>query len=122
MRSILMVDDGTLTTSWLIEILQRERYDVEAAYDEREAVRLYVEHRHDLVVVDVRIPDTLEMLTELNEVDPEARILVIVADEMIQPDSVLNITTMFGPVRVLRKPFSLETFLRTVEEQLCRIT
>jgi DNA-binding NtrC family response regulator len=119
-RSILMVDDGSLTTSWLIEILQRERYDVEAAYDEKEAVRLYSEHRHDLIVADVRIPETLEMLADFNEIDPEALILVIVADELVQPDSVLNVTTMFGPVRVLRKPFSLETFLRTVEEQISR--
>jgi len=119
-RSILMVDDGSLTTSWLIEILQRERYDVEAAYDEKEAVRLYSEHRHDLIVADVRIPETLEMLADFNEIDPEALILVIVADELVQPDSVLNVTTTFGPVRVLRKPFSLETFLRTVEEQISR--
>lgn len=120
MRSVLMVDDGSLTTSWLIEILQRERYDVEAAYDEKEAVRLYSEHRHDLVIADVRLPETLEMLADLNEVDPEALVLVLVEDEMVQPDSVLNVTNIFGPVRVLRKPFSLETFLRNVEEQLAR--
>jgi len=120
MRSVLIVDDGSLTTSWLIEILQRERYDVEAAYDEKEAVRLYSEHRHDLVIADVRLPETLEMLASLNDVDPEALILVLVEDEMIQPDSVLNVTTTFGPVRVLRKPFSLETFLRNVEEQIAR--
>lgn len=121
MRSILMVDDGSLTTSWLIEILQRERYDVEVAFDEREAVRLYGEHRHDLVIADVRIPETLEMLTDLNELDPEALILVMVAEEMIQPDSVLNVATLFGPVRVIRKPFSLESFLRAVEEQLSKL-
>ena len=119
-RSILMVDDGSLTTSWLIEILQRERYDIEPAYDEKEAVRLYSEHRHDLTIADVRIPETLEMLTDFNEVNPEALILLMVADELVQPDSVLNVTNMFGPVRILRKPFSLETFLRTVEEQLSR--
>lgn len=120
MRSILTIDDGSLTTSWLIEILQREGYDVETAYDEKEAVRLYSEHRHDLIITEIRIPETLELLVNLGQTDPECFVLAIVADELVQPDSILNITDTFGPVRILRKPFSLATFLRTVEEQLSR--
>jgi CheY-like chemotaxis protein len=118
MGNILMIDDGALVTSWLSEILRREQHAVETATDERDALELYNEHLHDLIVADVRVPEGLEMFGEVLRRTPHARILAIVGSELIQPDSIVNMSNTFGFVRVLRKPFSIETFLRTVTAQL----
>ena len=115
-----MVDDGALITNWLTEILRREGYDVEIARDEKQAVRIYRAHLHQLIVTDLRLPDGIEMMAELLHRSPFAQILAIVGGELVQPESVLHTASIFGSVRILRKPFSLSTFLRTVQEQLAQ--
>lgn len=120
MANILMVDDGALITTWLTEVLRREGYDVEVARDEKQAIRLYRSHLHQLIVTDLRLPEGIEMMAELLHRSPFAQILAIVGGELLQADSLLNTASIFGSVRILRKPFSLETFLRTVQEQLAQ--
>lgn len=118
MSSILVVDDGALITSWLSEILRRERYGVTIVHDERQALREYDDKLHSLIVTDLRVPEGVEMVEELLRRNPNIRILAIVGGELVHPDSILNVASLFGSLRILRKPFSLETFLKTVVEQL----
>jgi CheY-like chemotaxis protein len=120
LANVLVVDDGALITSWLTEILRREGYDVEIARDEKQALRMYKSHLHQLIITDLRLPDGVEMMAELLHRSPFAQILAIVGGELVQPDSVLNTASIFGSVRILRKPFSLTTFLKTVQEQLAQ--
>jgi CheY-like chemotaxis protein len=115
MANILMIDDGALVTSWLSELLRREDHAVELANDESEALELYNEH---LIVGDLRMPEGLEMVGELLRRMPNARILAIVSGEVLQSDSILTKANAFGNIRVLRKPFSIDTFLKTVNGQI----
>lgn len=118
MTGILVLDDGALITSWLSEILRREHYGVTIVHDERQALRVYNDQLHRLIVTDLRVPEGIEMVEELLRRNPNVRILAIVGGELIHPDSILNVASAFGALRILRKPFSLETFLKTVAEQL----
>jgi CheY-like chemotaxis protein len=121
MGSILMIDDGALVTSWLSEILRREHHAIETAADEKDALELYNEHLHDLIVADMKAPDGPEMVGEVLRRSPNARILAIVGNGLVLPDSILNMSKTVGLVRVLRKPFSIETFLKTVSAQLADV-
>ncbi|HET9216812.1 MAG TPA: response regulator [Terriglobia bacterium] len=118
MASILMIDDGALIISWLCEILRREDHSIEIAKSEAEALELYNEHLHDLVVADVKAPEGLEMVGELLRRTPSARILALIGGELPEPEFVLNRVSLSGYVRVLRKPFSIDSFLKTVTAQL----
>jgi len=118
MGNILMIDDGALVTSWLSEILRREHHAVETATDEKDALGLYNEHLHDLIVADIKAPEGVEMLGEILRRTPHARILAIVGGELVQTDSIANMSHTFSFLRLLRKPFSIETFLKTVTAQL----
>ena len=118
MANILMLDDGALVTSWLSEILRRENHAIETAADEQEALELYNEHLHDLFVADLKNPEGPEMVGEILRRTPHARVLAIVGGELVQPDSVVNKANTFDYLRVLRKPFSIESFLKTVDAQL----
>lgn len=118
MSNILVVDDGALITSWLTEILLREGFDVEVVADEKQIAKVYEEKRHSLIVTHLRVPDGLEMVEEVLRLNPGAQILAIVGSELIPPESVLNVASVFGPVRTLRKPFSVDVFLQTVADQL----
>ena len=124
MSNILIVDDGTLITSWLTEILIREDFDVEVVADEAKAVKVYEEKHHSLIITHLRVPDGLEMIDELVRLNPGLQILAIIGGDHIPPESILNVASVFGPVRTLRKPFSLDVFLQTAAEQLsqsCRL-
>jgi CheY-like chemotaxis protein len=118
MGNILMIDDGALVTSWLSEILRRELHVVETATDEKDALELYNEHLHDLIVADIKAPEGVEMVGEILRRTPHARILAIVGGDLVQTDSIANMSRTFGFLRVLRKPFSIETFLKTVTAHL----
>jgi CheY-like chemotaxis protein len=118
MGNILMIDDGALVTSWLSEILRRELHVVETATDEKDALELYNEHLHDLIVADIKAPEGVEMVGEILRRTPHARILAIVGGDLVQIDSIANMSRTFGFLRVLRKPFSIETFLKTVTAHL----
>jgi DNA-binding NtrC family response regulator len=118
MSNILVVDDGALITSWLCEMLRREGFRIELVAHEKLAVETYETRRHSLLVTNLRLPEGLEMVEELLSRNPRARVLALLDDELIHPDSVLNVVSVFGAVRVLRKPFRLETLLTTVADQL----
>ncbi len=79
-----------------------------------------VKHVHDLIVADLLMPDSLglDFMTQLLRRNPDARILAIAGGELIHSESQWNAASVFGSVRVLRKPFSLAAFLRIVKEQL----
>jgi DNA-binding response OmpR family regulator len=95
LSNILIVDDGALITSWLTEILRREGYDVEIARDEKQALRIYKPHVHQLIITDLRLPEGVEMMAELLHRSPFAQILAIVGGELVQPESVLNTANIF---------------------------
>ena len=118
MASILIIDDGALLTSWLSEILRREGHIIETAKNEKDALELHNEHLHDLIVADLKSQAGLEMVAELVRRTPHAQILAIIGGDIMESNCVLNKANTNGNVRLLRKPFSIDSFLKTVISQL----
>lgn len=118
MSNILIVDDGSSMTSWMIESLMQEKYRVEVALDHKDTLKLYDKHRHDLIVMDLAAADRCKVITELLQQHRDALVLALVGDESIDYESALNAAITFGAVRIIRKPFSSAFFLQAVEEQL----
>ena len=81
MISILIADDHPMVREGLEAMLESEDgFKVEAlAADGQEAVKLYREHRPDVVLSDVRMPalDGFGMLAGIREVNPAARVLLL---------------------------------------------
>ena len=118
MPNILIVDDGSPITSWLIETLMQGKYKVEVALDHKATLTLYERYRHDLIVTGLGAPEHREMIRELLKQFREALVLAIVGEEPVEYDSALNAAITFGAVRLIRQPFSSGFFLQAVEEQL----
>lgn len=76
---VLIVDDepGILTT--LGQILRDEGFRTLATASGEEALRLYAEHRPDVVFLDIWLPDRdgLETLRVLREIDPRAAVVMM---------------------------------------------
>ena len=56
MNKILLVEDDAEICSMLKTYLERENFEVAAACDGRQAVRMFSEERFDLVLLDLMIP------------------------------------------------------------------
>ena len=118
MPNILIVDDGSPLTSWLIETLMEGEYRVEVALDHKATLTLYDRYRHDLIVTDLGAPERREMIRELLKQFRDALVLAIVGEQPVEYDSALNAAINFGAVRLVRQPLSSGFFLQAVEEQL----
>ena len=81
------------------------------AYNGKEAVKLYTEHRPDLTLMDIRMPEMQgdEAIDKIRDMDPEANIIAVTAYNYSEED--------LG-VQVVRKGFSRVAFIELVEEAL----
>ncbi|MDO5732229.1 MAG: response regulator [Eubacteriales bacterium] len=118
MSKILVVDDEENIVQILKDALVREGYEVEAAYDGHEAVRLAQHSDIDLVLLDYMLPgiDGLEVLKHVRNQSTVPIIMLTAKSEEI--DKVLGLE--FGADDYITKPFSLREVLARVKAQLRR--
>ena len=79
---VLIVDDSKISRVMIAENLRDTDFEVcGMAADAVEALKLYTEHRPDLVTMDMNLPDTngLECSRRILATDPNAKILMISA-------------------------------------------
>ncbi|MBN1297752.1 response regulator [bacterium] len=76
---ILVVDDEPHVCDLICEVLRRRNYSVDRAGDGREALELFKEHMHDLIIADIRMPvmDGMELLQAVKQIAPLTEIIVM---------------------------------------------
>ncbi|PYK18428.1 MAG: DNA-binding response regulator, partial [Verrucomicrobia bacterium] len=78
---ILVADDHSVVREGLVSLVKRkvDMTVVAEASNGREAVDLWKEHRPDLVLLDLRMPelDGVGAIKEIRELDPTAHIVVL---------------------------------------------
>ncbi len=78
---ILIADDHAIVREGLgvIISMQMDMHLIGQASDGEEAIALYAKHKPDVVLLDLRMPkkDGFQVVTELMEDDPNARIIII---------------------------------------------
>jgi two-component system OmpR family response regulator len=104
---VLVVDDEPALTDLLSMALRYEGWDVRAAGDGRQAIKLAREHRPDVVVLDMMLPDLggLDVLHRMRVDTPGLPILFLTAKDAVE-DRVAGLTA--GGDDYVTKPFSLE--------------
>ena len=117
---ILVVDDDVLARDLLVRFLTLRGYDVRAAKDGREALRLIEESAPDLLILDLVMPEMngVELLRALAERDYAGRTIILSGH---QNDPLLADAWALGPQEVLDKPIDLERALMTIQlVMVCR--
>jgi diguanylate cyclase (GGDEF)-like protein len=118
--TILVADDNRANREALASLLEAAGYDVLAAPDGAEALKVARERRPDVVISDVLMPrmDGYELARHLRD-DPETRGigLIFYTAYFGQPQA-LDLAHAHGVARVLVKPAENDVILRTVREVL----
>jgi DNA-binding NtrC family response regulator len=114
---ILVVDDDPYTLEFLQFALENEGYGVGTASLGAEGLQLAERERFDLMLVDLRLPDTdgLEVLRRFKEIAPESEVIVISGQTSMD---VAIEATKLGAFYFINKPIALDTLLPLITRAL----
>lgn len=116
---VLVVDDEEIARKNLAHILSREHYDVVAAGDGAEALRIIEQQEIDVVITDLRMPalDGMALLEKITGRYPDLGVIVVTGYASIQ--SAIEATRK-GASHYIEKPFKLEDVRAAVRQCLER--
>ena len=115
-KRILIVDDEENTRIGLSKLLSQEGFDVDSAANCYEALDYLAEHKVNLVISDINMPDMngLSFLRELSRKFPSTNVIMITAYGGVE--SYLEAMNL-GAFEYLHKPVRLDE-LRTIMKRL----
>ncbi len=117
-KSILVIDDDENVRSSLAAILSLEGYRVVAAGHLCEAVDYLASNYFDLVLLDIKKPDTLtnELISNLHTLHPKLPVVILAGHPMLNyPDG----AERFGAQGYFLKPVDPALLVGCVKDVLC---
>jgi len=117
---ILIVDDEQGNVDILRRILTRAGFcRVESTTDSREAAGLYVQHRPDLILLDLHMPhvDGLEVMDQLNEIAEASYLPILILSGDLTPDARREALSR-GAKDFVNKPFQQDELLLRIKTLL----
>ena len=119
MSTILIVEDNEKNMKLVRDILQHKGYTTLEAATGREGVRLALERRPDLILMDIQLPDIdgIAALREIRKVAALDTTPVIAVSASVMPDDQHKIITS-GFDAFITKPINLKPFVETVQRFL----
>jgi two-component system KDP operon response regulator KdpE len=117
MKRVLLVEDDVVLRETLVELLRESPYSIVAIPLAEIALQQIVEHRPDLVLLDLGMPPGemtgAEFLNRLRETPQWATLPVIIVSglgDVVNPDLVSAMRVS----AVLQKPFDVDVLLRAI--------
>ncbi|MBM3273667.1 MAG: response regulator [Candidatus Sericytochromatia bacterium] len=113
---VMIVDDSlTLRTMFKKSLTDTEFDTVAEAADGGEALEKYKQHRPDLVVMDIVMPevDGVTALSNIIDFDPEAKVIMV--SSLGSKDKVLE-SIKKGAKNFIMKPFERDTLLQALKK------
>ena len=112
--TILVVDDDPGIRTLLIDVLVEGGYAADSAVDGVAAIKRFVEHRPDLILLDIEMPRLrgVETLVVIRELSPETRIIMISGKA---EESEARRALALGAFDYITKPFDLAYLRRVIE-------
>ena len=119
MSTILIVEDNEKNMKLVRDILQHQGHTTLEAVTGGDGVRLALEQRPDLVLMDIQLPD-IDGITALRQIRAEPLLdamPVLAVSASVMPDEQQKIVTS-GFDAFITKPINLKQFLDTVKQFL----
>jgi len=117
---LLIVDDEDANIEILQRILTRAGFSrVVSSNDSRQAAALYVEHRPDMILLDLHMPhmDGLEVMDQLNEIAEASYLPILILSGDLTPEARREALSR-GAKDFVNKPFQPDELLLRIKTQL----
>ena len=117
MSTILIVEDNEKNMKLARDVLQAKGYTTLEAVNGEEGVRLALEHKPDMVLMDIQLPDIngVEAFTRIRANAGTAHIPVVAFTASVTPSDRSRITDA-GFDGFISKPVNLKEFIETVRK------
>lgn len=117
MADILVVDDSGYARRIMRKTLESARHNVLEADGGMAAIEAYYLHHPDVVLLDLTMEDLggLEVLKQLRQMNPEARVIVVSADVQATTEGIVREA---GATAFLGKPVAPEDLHRAIQSAI----
>jgi len=114
-KTVLIVEDNELNMKLFHDLLEAQGYDTLQTKDGREALQLAREHRPDLVLMDIQLPEVsgLEVTKWIKE-DDDLKMIPVIAVTAFAMKGDEEKIHQGGCEVYIAKPISVTQFLETV--------
>ena len=118
-RTVLVVEDNELNMKLFHDLLETRGYNVVQSRDGMEALKLARQHKPDLIIMDIQLPEIsgLEVTKWIKEEDALKAIPIIAVTAFAMKGDEDKIRES-GCDAYIAKPMSVMTFLRIVDQFL----
>ena len=118
-KTILIVEDNELNMKLFNDLLQAHGYDTVQTMDGRDAIKLAREHKPDLVLMDIQLPEISGLeVTKMMKADDELKSIPVVAVTAFAMKGDEDKIREGGCEGYIAKPISVPTFLETIAKFL----
>jgi signal transduction histidine kinase len=116
-RSILLVEDHEVARTTTAQLLEAEGASVQTAETGREAIRLLATGQHDVLLLDLNLPDFdgTEILKSLQQAKPARLHCLLVVSGDVRPERIAEVKEL-GAHDLLPKPVSIERIGKALEK------
>ncbi|OGA02853.1 MAG: histidine kinase [Betaproteobacteria bacterium RIFCSPLOWO2_02_FULL_62_17] len=116
-KTILIVEDNENNMMLVRDVLQMKGYTVLEATTGTEGVRLAIEARPDLVLMDIQLPDIdgITALAQIRADESAKKIPLLAVSASVMPDEKQKIVSS-GFDAYITKPLNMKSFVETVEK------
>ena len=115
---ILIVEDNEMNMKLFSDILTYQKYEIDKAYNGKEAFDKLTDNKYDLVILDIQLPimDGFRVIKKLKENNVELPKILIASACAMDSDKLK--AKEFGIKNYITKPIDIKKFLMTVKEML----
>ncbi|MCA8908703.1 MAG: response regulator [Rhodospirillaceae bacterium] len=118
-KTVLIVEDNELNMKLFHDLLEANGYDTLQTKDGMEALRMAREHRPDLILMDIQLPEVSGLeVTKWLKADDELKAIPVIAVTAFAMKGDEEKIREGGCEDYLSKPISVSLFLRTVKKHL----
>lgn len=119
-KHILIIDDDPSVLTVFGQYFETKGYSVDRAVDGRDAMKKLQQHRADLIITDILMPDKdgLETIRDVRSDFPDLPIIAISGGMRNASMSFLPLAKKFGAVHLFEKPVSLSDLHAAVQNLL----
>ena len=114
-KTILIVEDNELNMKLFNDLLQAHGYDTVQTMDGRDAIKLAREHKPDLVLMDIQLPEISGLeVTKMMKADDDLKSIPVIAVTAFAMKGDEEKIREGGCEGYIAKPISVPTFLETI--------